>query len=112
MCGMSKDIRRFILSPRNELLISTVTAWEITIKAKAGKFQLDRPPAAYVLYYIGSLSLIPLPISFEHVFGVSDLPLYHGDPFDRLLIAQARLENIPLVTGDSAIERYDVKTIW
>ena len=81
--------RGFIDSAKNELLISVATAWEIVIKGQLGKLRLDRPSAAYVEYYIHELSLAPLQITLDHVFGVADLPSHHGDPFDRLLIAQA-----------------------
>ena len=86
---MPPRVRRFISSERNELVLSMVTAWEITIKANLGKLQLDLPPAAYILRYMGELSLVPLSISFDHIFELSNLPQHHGDPFDRLLIAQA-----------------------
>ena len=73
---------------------------------------LDRPAAGYLAYYIDHLSLIPLPIALEHAFAITQLPPLHADPFDRLLIAQARYERIPIITGDKAIRAYDVQVIW
>ena len=105
-------VRRFIEDPTNELLLSIATIWEMMIKGRLGRFQFDQPPVAFVLHQIGALSLIPTAISMEHVFRVFDLPGFHQDPFDRLLIAQAMIENVPILTGDQAIERYDVQTIW
>lgn len=104
--------RGLIASSENDLLISAVTAWEIIIKASSGQLSLDRPAPEYVAFYVRELQLIPLPITLEHVSGVYDLPRHHSDPFDRLLIAQAKHERLPIVSGDRALSRYDVQIIW
>jgi PIN domain nuclease of toxin-antitoxin system len=104
--------RRFIEDSKNELLLSIASVWEIMIKARLGRFQLDQPAPAYVLRYIGQLGLVPTGISLDHAFRVATLPEIHQDPFDRVLIAQAMTEGIPIVTGDDAISRYNVRTIW
>ena len=109
---MPVRVRRLIEDRKNELLLSIASVWEIMIKARLGRFQLDQPAPAYVLRYIGHLGLIPTGISLDHVFRVATLPEFHQDPFDRVLIAQAMAENLPIVTGDDAIGRYDVRTIW
>lgn len=109
---MPKRVRRFIEDADNELLLSIASVWEIIIKGRLGRLQLDRPPIPYVLYYIRQLSLIPTGISLDHAFRVVRLPDHHQDPFDRLLVAQAMAEDIPIVTGDEAIARYEVRTVW
>ena len=109
---MPPRVRQLIQDPENDLLLSVASVWEIMIKGRLGRFELDRPPKAYILYYMGELSLIPTAISLEHLFRTVDLPGFHQDPFDRLLIAQAMTEDIPIVTRDAAIQRYDVRTVW
>ena len=109
---MPPRVRRFIENSENELLLSIASVWEIMIKGRLGRLDIDRAPVAYILHYMGQLSLIPTPISLDHVFRVVDLPGLHQDPFDRLLIAQAITENIPIVTRDAAIQAYNVRTIW
>jgi PIN domain nuclease of toxin-antitoxin system len=104
--------RDIIASKETELVLSVVTAWEIVIKAGLGKLFLSRPAPEYISYYIQELALIPLQITLQHVLVVHKLPSHHGDPFDRLLIAQAKYEDIPIITGDRALANYDVQTIW
>ena len=109
---LSATARQLIEDPANERLVSIASLWEIMIKGRLGRLEIDRAPVAYILHYIGQLSLIPTPISLDHVFRVVDLPGLHQDPFDRLLIAQAMTENIPIVTRDAAIQAYGVRTVW
>lgn len=96
---------------RNELLFSAASSWEIAIKYALGRLPLPEPPAAYVPNRLRSTGVVPLPIEHAHALAVADLPNYHRDPFDRLLIAQARLEGISLITADKVLERYDVPLI-
>jgi PIN domain nuclease of toxin-antitoxin system len=109
---MPARVRRFIGASDNELFLSAATAWEIAIKQQIGRLQLDRSAREYVAYYAHQLSLRPLDVTTNHALAVADLPLHHSDPFDRLLIAQARIEDLSIVTADSAIGHYDVRTIW
>lgn len=102
---LSQDFRRAIASPQNEVLVSAVTVWEISIKRSSGK-----------LTFAGSISRAvaehpkfqALPITPEHAEWAGDLPDLHRDPFDRLLVAQAQLEGLTLVTLDEQILRYQV----
>ena len=84
--------------------VSAVTMWEVGIKQSVGKLTLPRPlPEA-----IAQNSFRQLPITFDHAIAAAHLPLLHRDPFDRMLIAQARAENLTLVTRDPQIHRYEV----
>ena len=84
--------------------VSAVTMWEVGIKQSVGKLGLPRPlPEA-----IAQNSFRRLPITFDHAIAAAHLPLLHRDPFDRMLIAQARVENLTLVTRDPQIHRYEV----
>ncbi len=89
-------------------LVSLASVWEIAIKSALGKLEApDDLPAQ-----IEQLGFELLPITTEHAWRVRQLPHYHRDPFDRLLIAQAEIEGLPIVTADPAFARYDVSVIW
>jgi PIN domain nuclease of toxin-antitoxin system len=93
------------LDPANDVLVSAVSAWEIAIKAALGRLSFPIDRLAGVLVTMG---VQPLPISLTHAVAAGALPRHHDDPFDRMLVAQARLEDLVLVTEDAAIARYDV----
>ena len=95
----------------NELLFSAASAWEIAIKHGLGRLQLPDPPHVYVPDRIRSLRLRPLPIHHAHALATHDLPLHHRDPFDRILVAQGRLEDAPIMTSDPSFGAYEVNTI-
>jgi PIN domain nuclease of toxin-antitoxin system len=109
---LSATARETIVDPDVEVLVSPVSAWEIAIKTADGRLELPEQPRPYVLSRMAANDFHELPITVEHCLRTADLPPIHRDPFDRLLVAQAREEDIPLVTGDLAITRYDVETIW
>jgi PIN domain nuclease of toxin-antitoxin system len=88
-------------------VVSVATIWELAIKQGLG--QLRAPPN--LPERIRELGYDVLAVSAEHAWQVRGLPRHHGDPFDRLLIAQAQVEDIPLVTHDRQLERYDVRII-
>ena len=99
---------RQILDGSNQVLLSAVVVWEVEIKRALGK--LDAPPGlAETLIGAGTW---PLPVTLEHAAAVEDLPPHHGDPFDRMLIAQAALEGAVVVTRDEAFRPYGVPLIW
>jgi len=89
-------------------LISIASLWEIAIKEALGK--LETP--ANLPERVQELGFELLHVTSEHAWAVRDLPHHHGDPFDRLLIAQARLERVPIVTADPAFAAYDVEVLW
>lgn len=100
--------RQRVVDGTTTVLVSAVTSWEIAIKRAMGSIQF-RPTVAEV---VEALAFTPLPITIEHAAAVEDLPPLHRDPFDRLLVAQARLEGATLVTGDARIRAYDVASRW
>ena len=91
-----------------ELIVSAVSVWEIAIKRSIGK--LEAPEN--VIERIDEAGGRILTITPQHAHATGELPLYHRDPFDRLLIAQAQLEGCTIVTGDSAFSAYDVPVVW
>ena len=96
----------------NECLISLVSVWELAIKASLGKLKLALPVQRYVVEHVAANGFRMLDIQLAHVGRVESLASHHGDPFDRLLIAQALEEKIPVVTADPIFRDYGVKRIW
>jgi len=94
--------------PGNQLFLSAASSWEIAIKYRLGKLPLPEPPVRFVPARLSRDGVIPLPIEHLHALAVTDLPLHHSDPFDRLLIVQARLERMILATVDEQFASYDV----
>jgi PIN domain nuclease of toxin-antitoxin system len=100
-----------VSDPENDLHLSAASAWEIAIKHAIGRLRLPVDPAEYVRSRLAESRTIPLPISHEHALHVAGLPLHHRDPFDRLLVAQAQLERLSIMTADPHFAAYDVEVI-
>ena len=96
----------------NECVFSMVSAWELAIKAGLGKLKLAIPVQRYVIEHVAANGFRILDIRMAHIGRVESLPPHHGDPFDRLLIAQALEEKLPVVTADQVFRGYGVKRIW
>ncbi len=95
----------------NELYLSAASCWEIAIKYALGKLPLPMTPAEYVPSRLQTGGVLALPVSARHALHVATLPAHHRDPFDRLLIAQAQLEGLGLITADRQLTAYDVRLI-
>ena len=104
--------RAALANQENECLVSMVSAWELAIKAGLGKLKLTLPVKRYVVEHIAANGFRMLDIRMAHVGRVETLESHHGDPFDRLLIAQAIEEELPVVTADPIFRKYGVKRIW
>jgi PIN domain nuclease of toxin-antitoxin system len=96
----------------NEIFLSSVSTWEMAIKVAIGKLTLSATVPVVVASQVSQYQFIPLPINYEHTYQVETMPLHHTDPFDRLLIAQALVENLLIVTCDSKFGPYGVSTLW
>ncbi len=99
--------REAIASPDNSIVISAATAWEIAIKKAAGR--LEAPDD--LIEALDANDFDTLPISAAHALSAGSLPAHHSDPFDRMLIAQARTEGLKLVSVDSRFAHYDVELL-
>lgn len=97
--------------PKTEVYFSHVSSWEIAIKFGRGKLALPQPPDDFVRSRVSKAGWLHLPIELDHVLGVSRLPDHHRDPFDRLLVAQARAENMSVLTTDPRFADYDVDCV-
>ncbi len=104
--------RAVIANPGNECLLSMASVWELAIKAGLGKLKLSLPVRRYVVENVAANGFRLLEIGVVHVGRVETLAQHHGDPFDRLLIAQALEEKLPVVTADPVFGNYGVKRIW
>jgi PIN domain nuclease of toxin-antitoxin system len=98
--------------PGTEVCVSVASAWEIAIKTQLGRIEFDGPVEEYVPAQLRHHGFVPLPVELSHALRAGSLPRHHGDPFDRLIVAQGQLEGIPIVTIDPLIGLYDVDTIW
>lgn len=103
--------REAIAARENALLLSAASSWEIAIKYRLGKLPLPEPPAKFIPPRLARDGVVPLPIEHAHAAGVADLPDLHRDPFDRLLVAQAQIEQLTIFTADHNLARYDVACV-
>jgi PIN domain nuclease of toxin-antitoxin system len=108
---LSSRARSLVEATDAELFLSAASAWEIAIKHALGKLRLPEAPVKYVPSRVEHLRMIALPINQDHVLHVATLPYLHRDPFDRLIIAQAQIEDLPILTADAILAAYDVKII-
>ncbi|MBW1802406.1 MAG: type II toxin-antitoxin system VapC family toxin [Deltaproteobacteria bacterium] len=109
---LSDTARNTIREPANHILVSSASAWEISTKYRLGKL----PHAHNAVHHLPALlrrsRMEKLSITFEHALAAGALPGPHRDPFDRMLIAQGQLEDLPIVTSDPAFNQYDVRLVW
>ncbi|MGD0182974.1 MAG: type II toxin-antitoxin system VapC family toxin [Terriglobales bacterium] len=109
---ISRKAREVMADVSHDVFLSAVTSWEVAIKAASGKLQLPEPPDLYVPRRMAAQGLRPLAVSHEHALEVFALPTHHRDPFDRLLIAQAKVEEMTLISADRMFDRYPVQLLW
>jgi PIN domain nuclease of toxin-antitoxin system len=95
----------------NTLLLSAASSWEIAIKAGLGRLDLPEPPPDYVPSRMRTSGVDGIGIEHSHALKVAELPPHHRDPFDRLLIAQAQIEGLKLVSADPIFDLYDVEVV-
>ena len=109
---LSETARAFIGDGGNEIFFSAASAWEIAIKYAKGRLELPQTPEHYVTQRLAQHRFTPLPIQLSHALQVYALPDIHQDPFDRLLVVQSQMEDLPLLSVDEEIARYEVQLIW
>src|SRR5277367_1166686 len=108
---LSKRASSILANTSNTILVSAASAWELAIKVNLGK--LDALPLVLELArHTEEEGFTELAISMEHAVRAGLLRLHHSDPFDRLLVAQAQALNVPILSADEVLDRYDVKRIW
>ena len=110
--ALSKTAHSLLADTGNELYLSLVSVWEIQIKSQLGKLTLNSSLPQTITAQQSNNGIQLLPIELNHILNLSNLPHIHRDPFDRLLIAQAQVESMILLTRDINIQQYNVNTLW
>lgn len=108
---ISTNVLQLLKDPNNTIFFSAASAWEIAIKYGNGKLQLPDEPKNFVPDRLKRANFVWLEINHEHTLAVAKLPMIHKDPFDRLLITQANIENLTLLSADGVFNKYSVKII-
>ncbi|OWY65038.1 PIN domain nuclease [cyanobacterium TDX16] len=96
----------------NEILLSTASIWEMAIKQSLGKLSFNLPFEVFIIQQISLNKFDLLEIKIDHLTVVASLPLHHRDPFDRLLISQAMVEQLPVLSIDPAFDSYPIQRLW
>jgi len=109
---LSAKAKQILTSKEHELYFSLVSLWEIAVKMKIGKLNTVGSSVTYIRDEMGEYGMELLPIRYEHILQLERLPLHHSEPFDRLRIAQAVAESLPILTHDEKFPLYPVKLIW
>ncbi|MHB8500315.1 MAG: type II toxin-antitoxin system VapC family toxin [Candidatus Acidiferrales bacterium] len=109
---LNRKARDLLSSSETELYLSAASSWEIAIKFALDTLPLPKPPSQFIPHAIGSLALRSLEITHFHSLAAGELPPHHRDPFDRMLIAQARLEKMVLLTAERAFQKYQVEMMF
>lgn len=109
---LSRPARAAISAANAQVLVSTASAWECAIKAPTGKLPQAAPLLAAFRLILQREGFDLLDMSLDHILAAGALPQFHGDPFDRMLIAQALAEGLAFVSKDKELDRYGVKRLW
>jgi PIN domain nuclease of toxin-antitoxin system len=109
---LSARAREIIEAPQTDLVLSVASIWEAAIKFSIGKLTLSQPFAILIPAELRANDIPILDIAFVHVSRLTTLPFHHRDPFDRMLIAQAMAENLPIISIDTIFDAYGVARIW
>ncbi|MEK7270740.1 MAG: type II toxin-antitoxin system VapC family toxin [Planctomycetota bacterium] len=108
---LSARVREAIRDPKTRAFLSAASAWELAIKFRLGKLRLPEPPEQFLPSRLARNRIEELPVRHAHALGTLALPPIHRDPFDRLLVAQAKAEGLSLVTVDENVLRYGGEVI-
>jgi PIN domain nuclease of toxin-antitoxin system len=109
---LSRRARRVIADARSDIYVSSASAWEMATKVRLGKLRDPSNAVRRIASILVERGMIELPITVDHASEAGSLTGDHRDPFDRMLIAQSRLEELPVVTMDPVFARYEVATVW
>jgi PIN domain nuclease of toxin-antitoxin system len=109
---LSRRAAQAIADGGNEIFVSAASIWEIAIKGRLGRLGIPGDPGAFIGGQIVENAFRGLPIDAAHALRIWSLPDHHQDPFDRMLVAQAQVEGLKLVSRDPLVAKYDVEVIW
>ncbi len=108
---LSESAEKLLKEPGQPVFLSAASAWEIAIKWSKGRLTLPASPSEVVNNVVAAAGITQLSVTFRDACAVADLPFHHKDPFDRLLVSQARTHGLRIMTADPILERYDVDVI-
>lgn len=109
---LTAPTRELLRDPGSLPLLSVASLWELVLKASRGKLPLPPPVADFLSAQLAANRVAMLPIELLHLRRLELLPRHHRDPFDRMLVAQAQAEEMPIVSADPALRQYDVRVLW
>ncbi|MEH1887021.1 type II toxin-antitoxin system VapC family toxin [Nostoc sp.] len=109
---LSNQVVALINDENNEIILSIASLWEIAIKQNLGKLSFNQSFEIFITQQLNLNDFSLLDIKITHVTVVATLPLHHRDPFDRILIAQSIVENIPLLSADKIFDAYPIRRVW
>lgn len=110
--NLSANARILIEDASNEIFLSTASLWELAIKISTGKLNLNQPFEIFLSSQLSINEIDVLEIQLPHIALITNLPFHHRDPFDRMLIAQALHEQMPIIGSDAAFDAYGVTRLW
>ncbi len=109
---LPRSVKDLLEDPSVPVTVSVATQWELMVKSMRGRIRLPGSPERFLIDPAAEAGFRVLPIEQRHVLALPELPEIHTDPFDRMLVAQAIVDDLDLVTGDEQIRRYPVRTVW
>ena len=109
---LSKTCKKTLENSNNQLYLSIVSIWEITIKRSRKRLTLSESTQRFIDNAINDLGIEILQVELSHIFQIEKLPFLHSDPFDRMLISQAKVEDLTILTNDKEIKSYDIHCLW
>lgn len=109
---LSVRARNRIEARDSEVLLSIASIWEIAIKAALGRLPLPSPVRSFVPQQMTENRIGLLPVALDHALEAGSLPHHHRDPFDRMLVVQARMEELPIISADLELDRYGIERVW
>jgi PIN domain nuclease of toxin-antitoxin system len=109
---VSPRAAQLFAAAENEVFLSAVSAWEIAVKYQLGRLELSEPPERFVAAQREAHGIEPLPLDEESALQVARLPALHRDPFDRMLVCQAIVHGLAILTPDPLVAQYPARTIW
>lgn len=109
---LSQTARELFVDPLNEVFLSSVSAWEISVKYALGRLPLPEPPERFIPFQRKQHEVESLPLVEKAALHLSSLPAFHKDPFDRMLVCQAIIHGLSILTPDELIRKYPALTVW
>lgn len=110
--NLSPAAKALLDDPAHKKFVSPATPWEVAVKVSTGKLSVGGPYRGFFPFHLNRTGFNYLPTTDDHLTTIAGLPFHHRDPFDRMIVAQALVENIPVVGVDAAFDAYGVTRLW